>query len=163
MGWYTRQQLVLLLLLLCAAGVGVGVVHWRAVHPQLVDRLEQLEREIADAGETGASSQGPARVEEPRRSDQPRRGDRPARTTAPSRAPKRQTSPADGSTSPLDLNRATLADLARLPGVGPVLARRIVETRESAGPFGEIDDLLNVRGLGRTKLERLRPFVGISR
>ena len=49
----------------------------------------------------------------------------------------------------------------RLPGVGPVLARRILETRETAGRFAAVDDLAGVRGVGRAKLERLRPFVGV--
>ena len=47
MGLYTRQQLLLLLALLAAAGLGLGVVHWRAAHPQIVERLEGLDREIA--------------------------------------------------------------------------------------------------------------------
>lgn len=62
---------------------------------------------------------------------------------------------------PLDLNRATLTDLMRLPGVGPVLARRILETRDAIGQFATVEDLKGVRGLGGAKLERLRQFVGI--
>ena len=161
MGLYTRQQLVLLLLLLGAAGIGLGVVHWRAAHPQLVERLEQLEREIAESEDAGAEARGAARVAELRKSGEGPRGDRAARPMAPSRASKRQTPRPDGSAAPLDLNQATLADLTRLPGVGPVLAGRILETRDAVGRFGAVEDLMDVRGLGRTKLERLRPFVGI--
>src|SRR5690349_936372 len=43
--------------------------------------------------------------------------------------------------APLDLNQASAADLDRLPGIGPVLARRIVEHRQQAGRFRSIDEL----------------------
>src|SRR2546428_10580291 len=45
---YTRPQLVLLLAVLTAAGAGLAVGHWRAHHPELVERLEQLDRTPAD-------------------------------------------------------------------------------------------------------------------
>jgi competence protein ComEA len=63
---------------------------------------------------------------------------------------------------PLDLNRATAADLDALPGIGPVLAARIVEHRRAAGPFRSPDELLSVRGIGPHLLERLRPLVGVG-
>lgn len=160
MGLYTRQQLVLLLLLLAAAGAGLGIVHWRAAHPQLVERLEWLDREIAASEAVKTDAEDVAPITETRAPRQRSRGEaeaRPLRT----RAPKRQASSLDEPGPPLDLNRATLADLTQLPGVGPVLARRILETREAAGRFSAVDDLVTVRGLGRAKLERLRPFVGI--
>lgn len=60
---------------------------------------------------------------------------------------------------PLDLNHARADELARLPGVGPALAARIIAAREVTGRFGSVDDLDRVPGLGRTKIERLRPLV----
>ena len=157
MGVYTRPQLVLLLWLLAAAGVGLGVVHWRAAHPELVERLERIDREIVASEDVSAEDRSVARVTETPR----QRGERESRPPARSQAPKRQALPLDEPGPPLDLNRATLADLTRLPGVGPVLARRILDTREAAGRFGAVDDLVAVRGLGPAKLERLRPFVGV--
>ena len=61
--------------------------------------------------------------------------------------------------SRVDLNRASAAELNALPGIGPVLARRIVEHRERAGPFRSADELRAVRGVGPRLLERLRPRV----
>ncbi len=58
--------------------------------------------------------------------------------------------------SPLDLNRATAAELDRLPGVGPVRAGAIVRYRREHGPFRRLEDLLLVPGIGPTTLERLR-------
>ncbi|MGH7389562.1 MAG: ComEA family DNA-binding protein [Candidatus Rokuibacteriota bacterium] len=62
---------------------------------------------------------------------------------------------------PLDLNRATADDLARLPGVGPALAARIIAARQ-AGGFDSVDDLTRVRGLGRGRIERLRPLLSVA-
>ena len=60
---------------------------------------------------------------------------------------------------PVDLNRATAAELDALPGVGPSTAAAIVAHREQNGPFGSIDDLLQVRGIGPAKLDALRGLV----
>ena len=62
----------------------------------------------------------------------------------------------------LDVNQATAEDLDGLPGIGPVLARRIVDYRQSHGPFKKIDELENVSGIGPKKLEQLRPYVIVA-
>ncbi len=61
----------------------------------------------------------------------------------------------------LDVNRATEGDLERLPGIGPVLARRIVEYRESRGAFQDIEQLRRVKGIGKKTFERIRAFVAV--
>lgn len=63
---------------------------------------------------------------------------------------------------PLDLNRATAAQLESLPGIGPALAARILEARARRGGFGRAEDLLEVRGIGPATLERLRPRVRVG-
>jgi competence protein ComEA len=54
----------------------------------------------------------------------------------------------DGSGGPVNLNTATVAELDGLPGIGPVLAQRIVDHRTSAGPFGSVEELDDVPGIG---------------
>jgi competence protein ComEA len=61
----------------------------------------------------------------------------------------------------LDVNTATEAELTQLPGVGPSLARRIVEYREANGPFQTIDDLQNVSGIGPSKFAKMEPYIHI--
>lgn len=61
----------------------------------------------------------------------------------------------------VDLNHSTLAELEHLPGIGPVLAGRIVAHRTSHGAFRHIEDLALVPGIGEKRLEQLRPFVGV--
>jgi competence ComEA-like helix-hairpin-helix protein len=62
----------------------------------------------------------------------------------------------------LDLNAATAQDLEALPGIGPVLARRILDYRTAHGQFKKIDDLMQVSGIGPKKLEKMRLYLVIS-
>lgn len=63
----------------------------------------------------------------------------------------------------LDLNLATAADLDRLPGIGPVLAGRIVAYRRGHGGFHRVEELLGVTGIGPKLMERLRGRVQVGR
>lgn len=63
---------------------------------------------------------------------------------------------------PMDVNRASAADLELLPRIGPALAARIVESRDREGPFANPEELARVRGIGPRTVERLRPFVRTS-
>jgi competence protein ComEA len=59
------------------------------------------------------------------------------------------------------INTAAAEDLEALPGVGPVLAQRIVEYRDTHGPFGEVEDLLDVPGIGESKLAAMREAIAL--
>lgn len=65
----------------------------------------------------------------------------------------------DAAAEPVDLNRATAAELERLPGIGPVTAARIVVDREDHGPYERLEDLARVRGVGPSVLDALRDRV----
>jgi competence protein ComEA len=65
--------------------------------------------------------------------------------------------PAAGT--PVNLNTATLAELDSLPGVGPVLAQRILDTRASQGGFTAVSDLRKVDGIGDARYEQLKDLV----
>lgn len=65
---------------------------------------------------------------------------------------------ADGT---LDLNLADVDDLEELPGVGPVLAQRILEWRDANGPFTEVGQLRDVAGIGEKTFQSLAPLVGV--
>ena len=64
--------------------------------------------------------------------------------------------------SRLDLNQASAGELESLPGIGAVLAQRVIAFRESVGRFQKIEDLREVKGIGAKKFERLRSFVMVS-
>ncbi len=63
---------------------------------------------------------------------------------------------------PLDLNSATLDELIDLPGIGPVLAQRIIEYRERHGGFKTLEELLEIRGIGPKRFEQLKGHVRLG-
>lgn len=66
-----------------------------------------------------------------------------------------------GAAQPVNLNSAGLADLDALPGIGPVLAQRIIDFREENGPFASVDELANVSGVGPSILEKIKDQVTV--
>jgi competence protein ComEA len=78
---------------------------------------------------------------------------------APQAAPKA----AAAQPAAIDVNRASAADLQSVPGIGKSLAQRIVDFRDKNGPFGKVEDLLKVQGIGEKSLERLRPYLTVGK
>jgi len=155
---YSRPQLRLLLVLATLFLAGLGVREWRAGFPDAADRLERFDRP-----EPLAPLLPSARAE-----SRPVSSEAPAKTTTMNDAAPRPESggaspaPANQDPRPLDLNRATTAELARLPGVGPGLAQRIVDERERRGRFDSPEALRQVMGVGPKKLAVLRDLVTVG-
>lgn len=63
---------------------------------------------------------------------------------------------------PIDINAAAAAELEMLPGIGPVLAGRIVDYRQSHGPFTAVDSLINITGIGSHKLLKIKDLITIQ-
>jgi len=61
--------------------------------------------------------------------------------------------------SKVNINQATAGELENLPGVGPATAQKIVEDRETNGPFAAPEDLMRVPGIGAKKFESMREYV----
>ncbi len=64
--------------------------------------------------------------------------------------------------SKVNLNRASADELQVLPGIGPVLAQRMVDWRKAHGRYRTVDDLQEVKGIGKKRLEQLRPLVTVK-
>jgi competence ComEA-like helix-hairpin-helix protein len=62
----------------------------------------------------------------------------------------------------INLNTATIAQLETLPGIGPNTAKSIVDFRNRSGPFQRLEDLLAIKGISKSKLEKLRPYVTVG-
>ncbi len=166
---YARRELWLLLALAAMLLAGLGVREWRAGFPALAERVERFDRD--DPIESMPPTREPREPREPRA---PRRGGRPAdaadatrepagppasRRVAQATAAPAAAAPAAPDPRPLDLNAASVEQIARLPGVGPGLARRIVEERDRRGRFESPEALRGVVGLGPKKLAALRDLV----
>ena len=65
-------------------------------------------------------------------------------------------------TGVVNVNTASAEELQLLPGVGEARARAIVSTRKARGGFRNVEDLVEVKGIGSTLLEQLRPFVALQ-
>ncbi len=59
----------------------------------------------------------------------------------------------------VDVNSATWVEWAQFEGIGETLAKRIVADREARGPFGDVDDVQRVKGIGPKKLAQMRPYL----
>lgn len=65
------------------------------------------------------------------------------------------------SDNPLDLNRATIAQLDTLPGIGPVTAQRIIEYRTKVGRINSVEELKKISGLGGAKFEEIKSLLRV--
>ena len=156
---YSRPQVKLLLLLAAIFLAGLGVREWRIGFPDAAERLEHFDREdppppIPPAPRPRAAPRwSAARTESPA----PPKAIPAPRARAPVAPP-----PPIADPRPLDLNRASADEISRLPGVGPSLARRIIEERDRRGRFESTEGLRGILGLGPKKLAALREYVTVE-
>ncbi len=139
---YSRPQLRLLLALGATLLAGLAVGEWRQGFPDAAERLERFDRDETPLLQSPPPPPAPS-------APKPRPAPPPVATAAP----------APAEAKPVDLNRASADELARLPGVGPALARRIVEERERRGGFDSPEALRGILGLGPKKLAAIRPLL----
>jgi competence protein ComEA len=126
---FTQKEQGVLLFLVCGLVIGLGV-QWLRQHGKPIHTLPL--RTIAKSA---------------------------APDTAVARSSRHSMPHSRGTVSSVSINDAGLESLQRIPGVGPVLARRIVEYRQTVGRFNRADDLLAVRGIGPRMLQRMKPYI----
>ena len=92
----------------------------------------------------------------------------PAETSAPSKStPAKQTEekatkPTEPKvTFPVNINTASKRELDALPGIGEVLAQRIIDYRKANGGFSSVDELVKDKGIGEKTLEKIKPYATV--
>ena len=137
--------------------VGAGVREWRRNHEvrfqELVDALVEQDEAIAERGVSRSTSDTSAVQDST-----------PGSTFVPAMAGDRRGGRTRAKGVPLhagalDVDRASVSDWIRLPGIGPSLAARIAADRAARGPFAGPEGLLRVPGIGPKTLEKIRPFL----
>lgn len=87
----------------------------------------------------------------------------PARLASAAAPEETQTEPsAQAASLPVNINTADAAELAALPGIGKVLAQRILDYRRVHGDFSAVEQLTNVEGIGEGKLESILELITIG-
>lgn len=65
-------------------------------------------------------------------------------------------------TGKININSAGQSDLEKLPNIGPVMAKKIINFRNSSGGFRQVEDLMKVKGIGNKKFNKLRDHVFVD-
>jgi competence protein ComEA len=76
--------------------------------------------------------------------------------------PVRSKPAAASAAAPVNLNTATAAEIATLPGIGPKAAQRIVEHRQKNGGFKKVEELMKVKGIGEKSFLKLKPLITVT-
>lgn len=99
--------------------------------------------------------QGPSQPMQSEASSAPQAG------TVPERLPEPPPVPVPGL-GQVDINRGSAEELQRLPGIGPVLAERVVRDRRENGKFATVRDMQRVKGIGVKRFAQLEPYIYVD-
>lgn len=120
-----------------------------------------LVRKVRDGMQIRVPVQKAARTNRTQRKNAQAKSGLGASTTKKSSSTRAGTEKNNSALQRVRINSASASELQQLPGIGPALAQRIVDTR-SRGRFASVEDLLRVLGIGKAKLAKLRDYVEVD-
>lgn len=137
---FTRTEIKVVLSLTIVLAFGIALRYYAPSNRSAGSPGQRFDYSISDSIFTERSQ----------KSDKPADSTHAARPNAPRVKPSLKTI--------ININRATKSELTQLPGIGEAYAERIVRYRDSHGLFKTVDELGNVKGIGKKKLELIKPF-----
>jgi competence protein ComEA len=133
----TPDEKKVIIFFLAVNAIGLGVLAYKRAHPSQLPGLRETAAGLPAIADSMAAAPQPAAAEYGR--------------------PKKEL-----LTGRVDINQADESLLQRLPGIGPAMAKRIVDYRHSEGGFRSVRDLGNVKGIGKKKLKLLLEHVSVG-
>ena len=151
-----QERVAVVLLLMALAVLSVLNLTLEQAMSSVGSRFPEIEREFKKRSAMLAAEE----AELMKRYEPPETGGiSVAGDTLPARNAGRESGENASEPVPVNINTATVRELQRLPGIGPVYARRIVEFRHTYGAFKTVDELIRIKGIGPKRLEKLKPLV----
>lgn len=163
----TVSAVILLLLL---AALVFGLLPDRSP----ADDWQSVNEEVAIAAETGTETETEIETEkkpadqsdkEPTAGPGQKSSNHPEKATGKAQeSPETETggNPSAEQPQKIDINKAGADELDAIPGIGPAKAKAIIDYRTSYGPFGSLEQLTEVKGIGPKMLEKMKDFIKIS-
>jgi competence ComEA-like helix-hairpin-helix protein len=146
---FNRAETFALAILLLMALIGGGILLYE-------NSTEALPPELFFQSAGAATNPSHVNVSPLQTNPNPARAQSQDTSSIPTRKPTRPTSLL------LNINTAPAESLMMLPRVGKAISQRIIELRQQLGQFDSIEELVQVRGIGKKTLELLRPYVTVS-
>jgi comEA protein len=142
---FSRTEIRVILFLVFLLLVGSGMTLYKRFRAnQSVDIVSVIEKSTQSKPKSTLDRQAEGSIVKPARENEGSVGDR------------------KDSSAKIDINTAGAYELEGLPGIGPALARRIIEYREKRGDFTTLSDLKRVNGIGDKKLEAIQGYIHIQ-
>ncbi len=143
---FTRREAMALLLLSGTFLAGTGIQWFRSNYMQTHSALPAFDYSKSDSAYLYHTQR-----------DSSNAPPRPSVSSSAQNKPKKS-SPSKHA-QPVNINTASKEQLVTLPGIGPAMAERIIAYRKTAGQLTSVDQLTNVKGIGKKTLDKLRPYV----
>jgi len=143
---FTRNEVKVILLLSTTFLVGLALRHFRSLNTSTNNTQSQFDYSVSDSIFLERSKKATSKTP----------------TTDSAQTTRTRNSRKSSLQRTININIATKQELMHLPGIGEAYAERIIIYRDDNGPFTSVEQLEKVKGIGKKKLEQLRPYVTLK-